>query len=624
MSRCRGPAGYRVPACRHVMARYRGPARYRSAHRGPARHHGPAGPHGPLRTAARAGRRRPRLPRALSSPASASAGRPSSGPRREPWRPPRRGPTAWSGMGARGPGDSGSEPGSARLRPGPATPGAAGGPGGLPRPFRSGARPGRGRDRHPALLFRQAMQSRACRAARPSEGHAWHQVVPGCRCQARPAPRAAGPATAVARTWHRRAGRTWSPDRDRPWDLRPGPGPGPGRRLARHRDPARSGRRTAGRNPDRRDEGAACPRSPRGPAGQEGRRAGRRVPNRCPVRPTGSDQIPGECQPRDRARRRMRGHRADRHQGSGAGLHPGPRADPHQEPGADHYPEHRAGLRQNPCADRDPEHGVGRHQEHRAARCQNPGADRRPGPRAGRHQEHSADLHQEPGADRYPEHRAGPCQNPGADRDPEHGAARCQNPGAGWGPGPRAGRHQEHPADLHQEPGADRYPEHRAGPCQNPGADRYLGPGAGLSQGADPRQGRLPGRNGPPHADPGADRGTGSAAGPGRRPGRAGPAGHACITAKARVTAVTWVSAEAWGTGARVRAGTEVTAPGRLVPSVGIGCPAIRGRILIGDGGGQAPARVPRGLRTAVAHAPSPVPGHLAGCRRDLLEVTPS
>jgi hypothetical protein len=107
-------------------------------------------------------------------------------------------------------------------------------------------------------------------------------------------------------------------------------------------------------------------------------------------------------------------------------------------------------------------------------------------------------------------------------------------------------------------------------------------------------------------------------------PARAGPAGHACVTAKARITAVAWVSAEAWVTGARVRAGTEVTAPGRLVPSVGIGCPAIRGRILIGDGGGQAPARVPRGLRTAVAHAPSPVPGHLAGCRRDLLEVTPS
>jgi hypothetical protein len=108
-------------------------------------------------------------------------------------------------------------------------------------------------------------------------------------------------------------------------------------------------------------------------------------------------------------------------------------------------------------------------------------------------------------------------------------------------------------------------------------------------------------------------------------PARAGPAGHACVTAKARVTgcacaaAVTWVSAAAW-----VRAGTEVTAPGRLVPSAGIGCPAIRGRILIGDGGGHAPARVPRALRTAVAHAPSPVPGHLAGCRRDLLEVTPS
>jgi hypothetical protein len=113
-------------------------------------------------------------------------------------------------------------------------------------------------------------------------------------------------------------------------------------------------------------------------------------------------------------------------------------------------------------------------------------------------------------------------------------------------------------------------------------------------------------------------------------PARAGPARHACVTAKARVTAgacaaaVAGVSAEAWVTGARVRAGTEVAATGRLVPSVGIGCPAIRGRILIGDGGGQAPARVPRGLRTAVAHAPSPVPGHLAGCRRDLLEVTPS
>jgi hypothetical protein len=107
-------------------------------------------------------------------------------------------------------------------------------------------------------------------------------------------------------------------------------------------------------------------------------------------------------------------------------------------------------------------------------------------------------------------------------------------------------------------------------------------------------------------------------------PARAGPARHTCVTAKARVTAITWVSAEAWVTGARVRAGTEVAATGRLVPSVGIGCPAIRGRILIGDGGGQAPARVPRGLRTAVAHAPSPVPGHLAGCRRDLLEVSPS
>jgi hypothetical protein len=37
----------------------------------------------------------------------------------------------------------------------------------------------------------------------------------------------------------------------------------------------------------------------------------------------------------------------------------------------------------------------------------------------------------------------------------------------------------------------------------------------------------------------------------------------------------------------------------------------------------QTPAGAPRGLRTAVAHAPSLVSGHHAG-RRDLLEVTPS
>ena len=102
-------------------------------------------------------------------------------------------------------------------------------------------------------------------------------------------------------------------------------------------------------------------------------------------------------------------------------------------------------------------------------------------------------------------------------------------------------------------------------------------------------------------------------------PARGEPARRACVAAKARVTtgtctaAVTWVTAEAWVTGAqvavpaRVRTGAEVTAPARLVPPIRIG-PAIQVRIFIGAGGGPSPARVPRGPRTAVAHAPSPVP----------------
>ena len=58
---------------------------------------------------------------------------------------------------------------------------------------------------------------------------------------------------------------------------------------------------------------------------------------------------------------------------------------------------------------------------------------------------------------------------------------------------------------------------------------------------------------------------------------------------------------------ARVRAKRKVAAPARLIPPVRI-VRAIKGRILIGAGGGPTPARVPGGTRTAVAHAPSPVP----------------
>ena len=116
-------------------------------------------------------------------------------------------------------------------------------------------------------------------------------------------------------------------------------------------------------------------------------------------------------------------------------------------------------------------------------------------------------------------------------------------------------------------------------------------------------------------------------------PAQAGPARGPRAAAKAWITSVTWIAGtrvtEAWisrtraAVPPRIRARPKVTAAVRLIPPVRAG-PPIQGSILIGAGAGRAPARVPRGPRTAVAHAPSPVPGRLVGCRRDPLKVTPS
>ena len=160
-------------------------------------------------------------------------------------------------------------------------------------------------------------------AARSCEDHARHPVALGCPCQARREPRAGGQSRAAAQIWHRVAGRTWSPGRDQPWDLFPCQA---ARRLVRHRDPARFGRRIAGRNPARRNGAAACPRRPPEPVGQAARRAVHRAPARCPlpsrclVPATGLDQTPVDRQPRNQA------YRADRHPGPGAGR--GQDADP--------------------------------------------------------------------------------------------------------------------------------------------------------------------------------------------------------------------------------------------------------------------------------------------------------
>jgi hypothetical protein len=118
-------------------------------------------------------------------------------------------------------------------------------------------------------------------------------------------------------------------------------------------------------------------------------------------------------------------------------------------------------------------------------------------------------------------------------------------------------------------------------------------------------------------------------------PARPGPARRAYVAAKARVTAGSGLAAETWAAeawvigaqaavAARVWARAQVITPGLLIPNVRIGRAAFQGRILIGASSGQAPARVPRGLRTAVAHAPLSSPRTPRRCRRDLLEVTPS
>ena len=236
-------------------------------------------------------------------------------------------------------------------------------------------------------------------AARSCEDHVRHPVVPGCPCQARPEPRAGGQSRAAARIWHRIAGRTWSPGRDQSWDLFPGQA---ARRLVRHRDPARFGRRIAGRNPDRRNGAAACPRRPPEPVSQAAQRAVHRTPNRCPlpsrclVPATGLDQIPVDRQPRNQA------YRADRHPG----------------PGARRYLEHRADRRRSHGAGRRPQPRVSRNPEHRASRHQSPGAGRYLGPGPGPRRDPGAGrgLPADPGADRGMGSAVGPSRRPAPDR----------------------------------------------------------------------------------------------------------------------------------------------------------------------------------------------------------------
>jgi hypothetical protein len=105
---------------------------------------------------------------------------------------------------------------------------------------------------------------------------------------------------------------------------------------------------------------------------------------------------------------------------------------------------------------------------------------------------------------------------------------------------------------------------------------------------------------------------------------RYGRPSRARIQARIAGWAQPWVIGAQAAVATRVWARAEVTMPGLLIPNVRIGCAAVQGRILIGAGGGQSPARVPRGFRTAVAHAPLSSPRTPRRCRRDLLEVTPS
>ena len=70
--------------------------------------------------------------------------------------------------------------------------------------------------------------------------------------------------------------------------------------------------------------------------------------------------------------------------------------------------------------------------------------------------------------------------------------------------------------------------------------------------------------------------------------------------------------------------GAQAAVSGRPIPPAGIrgSAAGVSGRFLIGAsaGRGQAPAGVPRGFRTAVAHAPLSRPGRVPACRRDLAE----
>jgi hypothetical protein len=244
-------------------------------------------------------------------------------------------------------------------------------------------------------------------AGRSCGDHVRHPVVPSCPCQARPEPRAGGQSRAAARIWHRVAGRTWSPGRDQPWDLFPGQA---ARRPARKRDSVRFGRRTAGRNPDRRSGGAAFPRRPQGLAAQAARRAVHRVPTHCPlpsrclVPATGQDQIPVDRRARNQA------YRADWHPGPGAGRYSEHRAGRHQSPGAGQYPELRADQRQDP--------GAGRGQD--ADPCSGWLPVWKGRPRA------------DPGADRGMGSAVGPNRRPGPARPRPSCVRRRQGAGHRW------------------------------------------------------------------------------------------------------------------------------------------------------------------------------------------------
>jgi hypothetical protein len=306
------------------------------------------------------------------------------------------------------------------------------------------------------------MGSQARRAAL-CEDRVRPPAVPGCRCPARPAPPAGGRAGAAARTWHRGAGRTWTPSRDRPGD--------PCLLRARRRLPRR---RTAGQTLDRHAWTAACPRNLRRLAGQAGRRAA--------------------CRPR-------KTHRADRHQHAGATQYPELHADQHQNPGTGHHPEPRAGRNQNPGPGRRPEPGASPHRAPRAGRYCDPQAGR------------SRDPGWCPKDCANPERRADRRQNPGAHRCPGSGAGRHRDPGAGRSQGadPRPRLPPERNAPPHADPSADRGTGSTAGPGRPPGPCR-------------PRPCRARCRQGAGHRGAGRRSGAGQARGGNPRGGPAGTA----------------------------------------------------------------------------------------------------